>query len=179
VFAGILDGRIRDPRPLLDACRRIVERGSVPGLQLHLYGPIGDCGEVFGEYSRFRDRWLFLHGLVDKQAADKAVAAGDVLVNIGNKYQCQLPSKLVEYGSTGKPILNVVGCSSDLSMEALKGYKAALHLVCAGGTMADSQIEEMERFLKFQEPLADEEAHAWIRQFKLPAIVKQYEDLIG
>lgn len=179
VFTGILDGRIRNPRPLLDACRRIAERGSVPGFQLHLYGMIRDCETIFEEFRECRDKWLFVHGLVEKPVADKAVAEADVLVNIGNRYQCQLPSKLVDYGSTGKPILNVIGCPTDLTIGALKGYTAVLHLLSTEGKLVESQIDELEQFITRQQPLTDEVVNAWTQRFRLPAIVTMYEQLIG
>jgi hypothetical protein len=178
-FVGTLDGRIRNPRPFLDACRRIVECGSIPGLEAHFYGQFENCDAVVEEYRSFYGGWLFVHGLVDRQAAAKAVDDADVLVNIGNRYQCQLPSKLVDYGSTGKPILNVIGCSSDLSLDALRGYKAALHLVCASDRLSESQIQEMEGFLKLQQPLGHEEVYAWVEKFTLPAIVSSYEKHLG
>jgi hypothetical protein len=179
VFTGILDGRIRNPRPLLDACKRISDRGLIAGLQVHLYGMIRDCDAVFEEYLGSHNKWLFVHGVVDKQTADQAIKDADVLVNIGNRYQCQLPSKLVDYGNEGKPILNMIGCPSDLSIEALKDYRAALHLVCMGESLAEPQIEEMEKFLVRQNALPKEEVNAWVQKFKLSSIVTMYEQLIG
>ena len=175
VYAGVLDGRTRDPRAFLDACRRIQEHGLTRDFEVHLYGQIENCDSMLAEYESHFGRWLFLHGLVPREVATDAVEGANILVNIGNKYQCQLPSKLVDYGSTGKPILNVVQCPSDLSMEALKGYQAALHVVCEADRITDFQLIQIEDFLQQESCLTPEETALWSHRFTLSAITSSYE----
>ncbi len=175
VYVGTLDGRCRDPRPFLDGCRRLLDRGSKPGVEVHFYGKIENCDAIFEIYQAFYNRWLFVHGPVEDSVALRVIQEADVLVNIGNKYQTLLPSKLVDYGSTGKPILNVVGCPSDLSTEALKGYGAALHLVSTDGELSESQIREMGSFLLTQQDMVPAELNAWMGKFTLSPIVSSYE----
>jgi hypothetical protein len=179
VYVGTLDGTTRNPGPFLDASRLIAESGSVPGFEVHFYGQIENCDAMFERHRSSYGRWLFVHGLVDRQAASRAVANADILVNIGNRYQCQLPSKLVDYGSTGKPIVNVIGCSSDLSQDALRGYRAALHLVSQEDSLSDAQTWELQRFLTQQKPLGQTEVDAWTEKFTLRAIVSGYEQHLG
>ncbi len=177
-FVGTLDGRSRDPRSFLEGCRRIIERGAGSGFEVHFYGKIGNCDAVFDEYQAFYNHWLFVHGPVVQRVALKVIQEADVLVNIGNRYQCQTPSKLIDYASTGNPILNIVGCSSDLSIGALSGYKAALHLVSNNGALSEAQISKMEDFLHTQQGMPSGEVRAWMEKFALSPIVSSYESYL-
>lgn len=48
----------------------------------------------------------------------------DFLLNIGNKSSNQLPSKILEYISTGKPIINIYKNENCPTLNLLKGYDA-------------------------------------------------------
>ncbi len=54
-------------------------------------------------------------GYCDQEALENALSRADVFINIGNIARNQMPSKVIDYISTGKPIVNIFqieGCSS-------------------------------------------------------------------
>ena len=48
--------------------------------------------------------------------------SANYLVNIGNKTPYQVPSKIIEYMSSGKPIINIEQCDFDTSSRVLQNY---------------------------------------------------------
>ena len=57
-----------------------------------------------------------------------------ILINIGNTNKYQLPSKLVEYISSGNPIINFASISEDSSSEFLSEFHETLSIFQNEGT---------------------------------------------
>lgn len=62
------------------------------------------------------------------ETALERISSADILVNIGNSLPVHLPSKLLEYINTGKPILNFYKREDCPSLELLKTYPYALSI---------------------------------------------------
>ncbi len=111
VFCGNLYPNIRTPWPLLELMTRL----EVPGLHLTMIGggwEHFDPARVEEYRARLGDRLEIVRFLPYPQA-QKRIAAGDVLVNIGNDVANQLPSKIFDYFGTGKPILQLAARMDD------------------------------------------------------------------
>ena len=63
--------------------------------------------EFHEKYSDFINEHVTIVGKVTKEKALQYLWQADVLVNIGNRVENMLPSKVLEYISTGKPVLNI------------------------------------------------------------------------
>lgn len=86
-------------------------------------------------------------GLVSIEKAKNAMAEADILVNIGNTMHNQVPSKLFEYISTGKPIINLC-CNEDCpSQEYLKKYPLSLSIV-ENGDNIENQRKQLVEFIR-------------------------------
>lgn len=81
-------------------------------IQLHVYGT-KEAEVIDG---------MVYHGLVPKKQALMAIKQSDILLNIGNVSDTQIPSKIFEYISTGKPILNLYTLNDDLCKNILLDY---------------------------------------------------------
>lgn len=126
VFVGTLYRNLRSPRFLLE-CHAALRAALLPlRLELHFYGATNDCGDELRAACRRAEDAIVVHGLVGRAAAHQAMVDADVLVNIGNRSETQLASKVVEYMAMGKPILNLTGLAADPSVDALADYPAAL-----------------------------------------------------
>ena len=67
-------------------------------------------------------------GRKNKEEVAKIYQEADILVNIGNAIDNQMPSKIFEYISTGKPILNFYKVPNCPTLKYLKNYPLALNL---------------------------------------------------
>lgn len=127
VFAGSLHPEIRQPYALLALFAQL---SDIPGLQLVMVGggwenfppdtPLA-CRAALG------DR-LVLTGQLPPETARSMVAGADVLINLGNTVTNQLPSKIFEYFSSGKPVLNLCANPSDPALAYFARYPLALTL---------------------------------------------------
>jgi len=129
VFVGTLYRQLRSPVFLLQTFAALAAAMPHSTLELHFYGAVNDCGnELAAAPDSVRSR-VFVHGVVDRAAVHAAMLDADILVNIGNESASQLASKVIEYMSVGRPILNIIGSPADTSLTALSDYPATLTLV--------------------------------------------------
>ncbi len=104
LFVGQFYEKIRDPHYLLQLFSYLPSNYI-----LHIVG--GGCDKELERYAQILGKRLVRHGWVSKEEANAYIEKFDVLVNVNNTITNQLPSKLFEYISTGKPIVNL--CKSD------------------------------------------------------------------
>ena len=72
---------------------------------------------------------IIFHGEVDSETALKCMLSADVLVNIGNTVLNMMPSKLLTYISTGKPILNIIKDPACPTVPYMEKYPLALNIL--------------------------------------------------
>lgn len=124
VFCGNLYPNIRTPWALLELMTRLEN----PDIHLTM---IGGGWEHFDpdqveEYRRKLGDRLEIARYLPYPQAQKRIAAGDVLVNIGNDVANQLPSKIFDYFGTGKPILQLAARMDDPANPYFSRYPLAM-----------------------------------------------------
>lgn len=130
VYAGYLYGRLRDAGFTLDLFSRLDD----PRIQLYIVGKGQE--ELLRAYQNGALKGR-LHVLGEKGTVecDAILASADVLVNIGNTVNNQVPSKLFHYISFGRPILNITACEDCPTLPYMKKYPLSL-------TVADTQVAD-------------------------------------
>lgn len=104
-YFGAFYAPVRTPNAFLDLLERTFQ--SRPGLQGRLQA---HCyGEIFSEFLPILQGQpaVLLHGLRSREEARSAMQRMDILLNIGNTTDYQLPSKAVEYLAAGRPVVNL------------------------------------------------------------------------
>jgi glycosyltransferase involved in cell wall biosynthesis len=178
-FVGTLYGGIRRPDFLLRLFDRLLESDLGPQLELHFYGDTHACSESFRRHAPRLGSHVILHGPVPRQAALQALGGASVLVNIGNATAHQLPSKVIEYAATGKPILSVGLVDADPSAAALDDYPARLCLSGRHDEPTEAQVTATLDFLRhLPADASSERLRAWVEPYTLPTISRQYLDLL-
>lgn len=176
VFIGTLYRNIRNPNNLLALFSQLLLSRLGSSLELHFFGVVGDCGSCFEPYNHLLGTKIFIHGLVGQNIAFQAMKEAQVLVNIGNNTSYQLPSKIIEYASTGKPIINLTRSSVDSSAKLLADYPAMYLLtdiVCEG------EIDKVVEFIESAHIVGSEWLDVWLRRFRIDSIAGAYEELLG
>lgn len=108
LYCGILDFRYRDPTFTLKLLDRLSDR-----YLLHCVGR--NCKEVIESISGIDKSKIRTYDAIPNDEIYTVMSSADILVNIGNNMKNQMPSKIIDYISTGKPILNIAksrDCSS-------------------------------------------------------------------
>ena len=176
VYIGTLYRTIRNPGFLLEVFRALSRLRIGDKLELHLFGISDGLSECFERHKRLK---VFRHGVVTREKARQAMKEADMLVNIGNTTLYQLPSKVVEYASTGKPILNLATSENDSSLDFFKTYPAHLNILDNGSGPTAEQVAEAADFIE-QLPLHVDhsELEGWLDDYRIEAVAGAYESLI-
>lgn len=177
VFVGTLHRTVRSPSRVLTFFTGLLARSPRP-YELHFYGNYAECADMFARLSTDVKRHVHLHGVVDRSEAVTAMQSATALINIGNETDYQLPSKLVEYASIGKPIVNVVGNENDSSVRFLADHPCVFTVAgdrAGEEETAGAALRFLERTLPSNECKPSE---TWLRHFSLPEISRAYEQLL-
>lgn len=119
LYGGSLYRDIRSPNILLNVKK-------VLGNDVDLLF-LGTC-DSDSDFRRLQESGIICMGHCSPEHLFHAIAESDVLINIGNKVHNQLGSKLIEYISTGKPILNITQIDQCPSLYVLRNYSNCLSL---------------------------------------------------
>lgn len=94
-------------------------------------------------YQRLFNGKLSLYRNKSKEECDKALEKANIIINVGNLIANQTPSKVFEYISLGKPILNFYTNKNDTSKKVLKNYPLVLNV------FKDYDEEDILNFIEF------------------------------
>lgn len=107
VFTGMFYDTIRNPRELFEIFKLLPSN-----YYLHLY--YKGCSNIVEEYRSVLGGRLITNGYItDKTEFDNMIRSMDILLNVGNAISNQVPSKILNYFSYGKPVLNFKNCEDD------------------------------------------------------------------
>ena len=175
VYCGRVYNDIRSPDYLLKLLRRLVDGASQgPSPQLHFFGNVSDCHQVFEPYRDLLGTHLFLHGEVDRATVASALQNADLLVNIGNSTSHQLPSKIVVYIGTGKPIVNLINHDGDCTLEHLTDYPAALNLRCHENSIEENVLRTVQLIERLPIVVTSEQLASLLASFRPETIAAAY-----
>ena len=118
LFTGYIYGNFRNP----DYCFRLFDKVD-ERIKLELLATVES--KMFDKLKNHR---VIHHGRKSLDETRKELSSADILVNIGNKMLNQVPSKLFEYISYGKPIINICKNRNCPTIPYLEKYKYALNL---------------------------------------------------
>jgi len=118
--------------------------------QFHFYGQANRfSAPIFKSYWEL-DKYVQIHGMVDRDQSIALMNQMDVLINFGNTTSYHLPSKSVDYLSTSKPILNIKEHPNDSFELFANNYDACFHINLQKDK-SEQQFENLNNFLDAQE----------------------------
>lgn len=122
LYLGTVYGDIRKPEALFKLFQHAVE--IEPKLRLYIVGKKfgADADLYLTEYKAKLGGKLQCYSPIPPEQTMDLLLRADVLVNMGNTVRNQMPSKVVEYISTGKPILNISASETCNTLVVLKRY---------------------------------------------------------
>jgi hypothetical protein len=176
VFIGTLNKEVRRPHHLLLLFKGLMETRVARKLELHIFGDVGHCADEFIPYNSLIGTKIFLHGVVSKIEAGRVMNDADILVNIGNMNPYQEPSKVVEYASTCKPILNIMAIQNDSSLELLKKYPVNINIF--GPSLNEQKINNIVEFIETPHFIDTNFFVDFIRPYKLETIAMSYASML-
>lgn len=119
MYAGTLDKEYRSPEYMLNILDLI--SNDIENITLDIYGR-GNCADIINEFKDKAKFKIVEHGMVPHEEIVSAMMASDFLINISNKTQNIVPSKIFELFSIGKPIVNFISNPDDITKEYFDKY---------------------------------------------------------
>jgi hypothetical protein len=133
LFAGsIFDYRIRNPESAFSILNRANKNISCSFLINNFSQKVINSFEKINQNQN-----VSLQFSVPQDDAIKMMDTADILINIGNGVENQIPSKIFEYIAMGKPIVNFYVLGNDLAKKLLESYPLALNLSLNFSTIDD------------------------------------------
>lgn len=145
-FIGQFYPIIRHPQYLFD----IMEQLEGTDIHLSIFGGVN--GHFPPEYMSqyFTNKLPNIHyfGYVMPDVADAVMMEADVLVHMGNTTPYSLPSKILDYISSGKPILNICKNKFCPTLSIVKRYPLCLNIIEPDEQISDILINKIVDFCK-------------------------------
>jgi glycosyltransferase involved in cell wall biosynthesis len=138
IYCGSINGEIRNPLYFFKLFKLINQLD--PNVKLHVYGEISNCNNILKEFKDLIGISIYFHGQVNRETAIKKCLEAKALLNLGNNNIFQEPSKIIEYMSFFKPILNICLVHNDASVRILDNYNASLSLILNEEKLITRQI---------------------------------------
>lgn len=175
VYVGTMYRNIREPGFLLELFRRALEAGLNDKTELHCYGDVSSCLDIIAGYEPVLGKRVIFHGVVSREIAAQALDEAHFLVNIGNETTYQLPSKVVEYAATGKPVINLAKSKMDSSVGFFAAYPCALNLINSKSLPDEAAVVDFVKFIKNAPATMERNAlTAWLSPYTSENVVSAY-----
>lgn len=116
-YAGSFYKNIRNPEYMLKVFDKLLN--EIEGV-LNLY-TFGNCESTIEQYSS-KNESIKANGSIPSDLVENVLYDANFLVAVGNSVSNQIPSKVFEYLSYGKPIIYFFDDKDDLNIETLKKY---------------------------------------------------------
>jgi glycosyltransferase involved in cell wall biosynthesis len=140
-YCGYLHSRIRNPKYFFELLSNI----NFSSMRIIICGT--GCQDIINNYKDnvFGDRMKIL-GLVKSEESLKVLSDADILINIGNIRNNQMPSKIFEYISMGKPIINICTKSNCPTLRYMKRYPLSINIIQEESDI-QTQARQLESFI--------------------------------
>ncbi|MBI6038285.1 glycosyltransferase [Clostridium perfringens] len=119
IYAGTLDKEYRNPRLMLKSLQKISKYFKI-NIELDVYGK-NNCDEILNEYN-YENLKINNLGIKNHNLILKKMMESDFIINISNKLEDAIPSKIFEIFSFGKPVINYVFDKNDKSKIYFEKY---------------------------------------------------------
>lgn len=140
VFAGFFYKGIRDPEYALKLFSKIKN----PQIKLYIIG--GGLEELICHYATESNGRIVHKGVLTLDETQREIGEADILLNIGNNDIHFVPSKIFDYISTGKPIVNTY---KDTACPTLPYFAKYGNSICVNeNNDVEKEAEKVEKFIE-------------------------------
>ena len=139
LFSGVATDDFRSPEKVLQSFSALIQNGE----KIKVFF-MGDC--YSGAVKNYADRYpenIIMLNRTDIDTAFKTMSCADILLNISNTLPNQVPSKIFDYFSLGKPIINVQKIENCPAREYFDKYP-----LCFTFKDWEPDTEGLENFIK-------------------------------
>lgn len=171
-FVGTFYKEIRNPEYMF----RLFSDLRMGNIMLHVVGASGweycDDGEEISDRIKF-------HGKCPAEEAFQYMKNADVLVSLNNTVTNQMPGKIFDYISTGKPIINICKIPKCPTLKILERYPLVLNILEGEGEWT----EIVNRVIHFcsenwGKSLSYDEVEKLYHDYTIENVGRKFEDML-
>lgn len=140
-FIGSFYSDVRNPQYLLNLMEQL--RGT--NIVLHIIGSMGDCTDMIKASMANGATNVVYHSIVPPSVADDIMLQADVLLHVGNAVDSLMPSKILDYISSGKPILNICKIPTCPTLPLMERYPLGM-TVNESDEITEDLLDSITRF---------------------------------
>ncbi len=172
LFTGQLYDKIRDPGAVLEIFSQVDDK-----IKLHMMTNFSEekiSSYINGGYTAhvipFQNRDTALYNLMK----------ADILINIGNTVEHQVPGKIFEYMSTGRPIIHFSKIKNDPAVKYLKKYPEVL-IIEEWETDSINYVDQVENFCEKNKNyrMSFEEVNEYLGEYSGKAVQDRFFNIIN
>lgn len=170
LYIGSFYSNIRNPEYMLEVFSKVVIEEKE--LKFHLVGP--EYNDIPEKYNSLLSNHLILHGRVTKDRVEEFITESDFLINIGNNVMNQLPSKVLEYIGSGKPIISFYTIDDDTSNKYLLKYPNVL--LINQNENIETNVNKIINFMRDFDDIKRVPSYELLREYKeetIEAVVRK------
>lgn len=143
LFVGKFYADIRHPQYLFDLMEQLRDTPIV----LHIVGPLNERSfdkSYIEKYFANKITNIRFYGVVPPAEADDILLYADALVHVGNSVDTAMPSKILDYISSGKPILNICKIHTCPTIPLMERYPIGMTIFedAEGGELMTERVKE-------------------------------------
>ena len=147
VFTGLFYSGVREPFFMMRLFEKLHEFD--PMIEVYVLGMIYDTD--ISDFIRQNSDWFYYCDRQPQEICDRAQHEADFLINVGNMVPNMVPSKVMQYISTRKPIINLYHLKGDVVENYLADYPIEISLYYDDYLREDEQssntVEVLKRFI--------------------------------
>lgn len=143
-YAGSLDRKLRNPTEWLQTLCELNDNSEL-NVQNRLFS-FGNCGDIVGSYKEKLGQTLFDGGKIPYVQVIEEYQNSQFILTIGNRSKEEVPSKVFDCMSYGKPIIHLYFFDEDPCLKYLEKYALALCLPIGQDRIKENAIA-LEKFI--------------------------------
>lgn len=144
-YAGSLDKKLRNPTEWFQVLVQLKANSAI-NLKNKLYS-FGNCGDIIATYKETLGKTLFDGGKIPYAKVIEEYQNSNFILTIGNRSKEEVPSKVFDCMSFGKPIIHLYFFEEDPCLRYLKKYPMTLCLPIEQGKIKDNAVA-LEKFIE-------------------------------
>lgn len=167
VYTGHFYDQIRNPEKMLDILSHLEKDNEI-----RIFGD--GCEEIIENKKQlFKDGNFLFGGRISHKQCLEEVDGADILINLGNTVTNQMPSKIFEYISYGKPIINFYFTEEDMCLKVFEKYPLVYSINL--NDYNETHIEELKKFIEKnkRKQLDYDSATKDLKEYRVENIVEQ------
>ena len=179
-YIGAFYRKVRSPDYTLSIFNYYFNKYPNSNVFIHIFANNEIVSDIINKYVNIIGTKIILHEPVPKDCISSIYDESNFLLNIGNYTQHHLPSKLVDYVSSKKPIIQFLQNITDCSSRFIEDYPSSIAFSEPIDKPNDNTIDRLHNFIiNTPNPPNNQWVLDWLSKYSVETISNNYLTIIN